>query len=1112
MLAERMGIGAPSGFPIIVPSDGPPSSDPLEQWLDKQIDRLRDRAPGIDPAEALREFQQLLEDLPPTASGTIRFRVKANIGHRYLALDDGESASKWLFDAFDEAPTDQRAVANRALAYFVRGEARAAYDYGAEALRNDATNKTLASYLPQFAVLLSGIERPLADIPESLRGCEEVSVAEIAFFRGREDRAIWWDLARRGADLFPSSKHMGFVRALADLDEISRDDRVQRTHRTSENQRRRLQSAAEIFDAYWMERRTSLGSRFDDGVQGLVGAMMAYHIVHDTTKAVERATLIADAGLVEHSVLHNAVLVALSNGNVKLGRRLIGLLPDDPDLAFHAGYLDVQDGRWDAAAERFANANVPDFERTVVDAICRLAKVKADSPDAPPLTEVMEEFSGSPRALVLVSRVATEKGQVEIARQAYLKALACIDDDTHLAGRLMVGSLACDIGKPSDVVDVLDGHIPVRGYERENVRLAIAHANERPHRPRNLRFFTDLPADVRSGREIARAHASVLLDLNKVGEALALLRRLHSAEVHDTYVTLRLVDAMRRSSQSKAARKLLRSVPLTHMEGAPEHAMMLIAHVDAAGNREGAYAAAYGLVRKHPDRPDVALGYVGLGLLRGGAPGSRMKEIGPGAFVTLEGPMGANRCFAIDDGPEFFGIPVETPDSRIAKLIAGKRQGDRFEIPKMGSDSETWTVCSVHGKYLQLHLRIMDEFEIRYPGVPGLSRVMMKEGDVSEALAMIRRSAEQNERTARLYIDEYVPLAMVARALGGDPVGFAQYIRSLRSDIVTCTGSGEERQAACATALAARGRGAVLDPYTAWVAAEMDLLPALRSWFGTLHAPRSCIRMIERMIEKQRQGIGQRQMSMSWHEGQFYREDMEDNFLRSQIAILEAGRDKILAACEIHAVMVPDETSEVAELMLEKVGSSFLDAAFLARDRGVPLLSDDARYRSWASAATGCEGIWIQATLMIAAEVDELSLTDYAKALVGLAARHHSFVSLKGADLYEICRQDDDRLQGLMSVLRYVGGSGADMTSHFMGVVGFLAIVWDYDSDLPSLRRKAATSRVFEALLRGRREDGMVWLRRLVHYAPRTVAFRRYLRDWLIGHFVPVERLTGPKV
>jgi len=50
-------------------------------------------------------------------------------------------------------------------------------------------------------------------------------------------------------------------------------------------------------------------------------------------------------------------------------------------------------------------------------------------------------------------------------------------------------------------------------------------------------------------------------------------------------------------------------------------------------------------------------------------------------------------------------------------------------------------------------------------------------------------------------------------------------------------------------------------------------------------------------------------------------------------------------------VLVPDETSEAADLVLEMAGARFLDTAFLAKEEGLVLLSDDMRYRQWALAA-----------------------------------------------------------------------------------------------------------------------------------------------------------------
>ena len=130
---------------------------------------------------------------------------------------------------------------------------------------------------------------------------------------------------------------------------------------------------------------------------------------------------------------------------------------------------------------------------------------------------------------------------------------------------------------------------------------------------------------------------------------------------------------------------------------------------------------------------------------------------------------------------------------------------------------------------------------------------------------------------------------------------------------------------------------------------------------------------------------------------------------------------------------------------------------------------------------------------------------------MGLAARRLSFVSLTGNDLYEVCRQDDDGLPRVKVVLGYVGGASADMPSHFKMVTDFLALVWDYDGDMPLLRRKAASGLVFDSLLRGRRDDWLDWVRRIVSHAPRTWACRRYLRDWLRGHFIAIEQLTGTR-
>jgi len=87
---------------------------------------------------------------------------------------------------------------------------------------------------------------------------------------------------------------------------------------------------------------------------------------------------------------------------------------------------------------------------------------------------------------------------------------------------------------------------------------------------------------------------------------------------------------------------------------------------------------------------------------------------------------------------------------------------------------------------------------------------------------------------------------------GSDVLSFASYIRQIGHDILTCDGGLQERQSAIAVAIERRGRGATLDVYTAAVAAQIDLLPALKNWFGELYVPSSTITLFDRLLESER--------------------------------------------------------------------------------------------------------------------------------------------------------------------------------------------------------------------------------------------------------------------
>lgn len=954
---------------------------PHEQYLSDQLDRLRDDAKDIDPHTSLKLFHSFLDKLPADASATIRYRAKANIGLQHLARGEGAEAVRWLIEAFNEAPDDPRAVANRSLALHLSGDAEGAYRFGRERLAADPTNEVLASYLPQIAAQVTSVIDGLDGISEALRGKEAVIVGQAVFLRGRSLGPQWWDYVRLALLRFPESEHLKLLAAIAEVDEITHDAEAQRSQIFNADQRERLATAAVVLDASWQARPWLLKSGYDDAAQTLANSMIAYRMLHDRDAALDRATRIADEAITDPVILLNAVMVALSFNQDEVARRLIALSPNDPDLAFHAGVIALHDGDWAKAAVEFSRANVPGGEKRVAETAIALAPIKAagrpadgSAADPAPLDALIAATRDSPRGLILIAQVATSLGLDQVSERALSAAVTAVPDDCHLATRLMVAHQAARSGSPATLIRLLDGHLPLDGFDTEHERLAIAHANEHPHRPRNLAYFDGLPDRLRNLHGIARAYASLLLDLDRRSEAVALLRHLHAEDPTDAFVTLRLVEGLRRLSDAPGARAILRALDLNRSSGPPELIMALAQWVMRDGHPERAYPVAYDLVRRHADNPRVVLGYAGLSLLlQDPNPMFAMLVVGVGSYVSIKGPDGQQQSFIIDEGGDFFGLRVLSPRSGIAARVSGLRRGETFELPKLGTEDETWTVTEVTSKHLRLYHRVLEEFETRFPGTPGLARFTVGQDNVDKVLEIVRRSAEQNASLARLYMEEALPLAAVARGGGGDVVSFAQFVRRLGGHIITCVGTAGEREHATILVRQFQHRGAVLDPYTAWVAAEIDVLPALSAFFGALRTPASTIVMIDRMIAHEDDGRGREQKTLGFQDGQFYHNEVTDEFRDRQIAALRRVREAIIANCEIVPVLVPNTLSGPAEMVLGVGGSRFLDAALLSVEAGALLLSDDMRYRDLSAATVGSKGVWLQIVLFEATQARHLS-------------------------------------------------------------------------------------------------------------------------------------------
>ena len=1084
-------------------SDRTSASVPLEAALDNEIDGYRDLVAAGRVKVAVDLLLKRLRTLPAGASGRIIFRVKANIGRCYLQLGDETEAQRWLSDAYDAAPEEPKAIANKALAFIVAGRSQEAFDFCREALQRDPTNEHAAAHLFLAAIPLD-VEDPAVIIPPALLEREEVILSRVVFMRGKEQRPEWWRLAAKAAADFPGNGRIQFFASEAVVDEVTRDPAFQTMRKIGAEQRAHLSKAAVALEAQWERAKQSDVPDGEMGVSVLGDAMLARQVLGDFEIAAALAgELIARTD--DRNLLFNAVQVALFSRRQELALDALTKLGDSPRAKFYRAMIHLERNEWADAAACFQKAEVPEPEKPIAATVIALAPLRAAgaAPDAKAFELAMKEAEGEPRCLVLVARTARAGALPELAAQAFGAAVALIGKDSTLAERSMVAAYAAGDKNYGAVIGLLDGHIEEHRASEELMMLAEAHALEEPPRARNLDFFERLPQAARDLDEIARLRASVLMRAGRYGEAEALFRSVARKHPDDPYPLLGLADALSRLGRDRQVPAVLLGVDENALRGPPEYRMRFAHALKHVGALDRALQYAYSLVRTSPDNPKVVLGYVFMIL------GDKDQSIIPEApvvaaecWVKIQNGSGETDDFVIDAGPSFFGIDVRSPEHPSAKRVLGLKVGDEFDVDKGPMPAERWKVVGIKSRFLHLLHVAMERFEQKFPDAKGMWRFTVKDNDVSGMLDMICQLSEANQERAKSYTEGGLPLAFVARMMGGDAASFAQYVRSLGGNIVTCTGRDDEFAAAGKLAIDARGQGAALDFYTAWVAAEIGILDTLHSWFGRLVTPQSTIEEIDSLIAREEEGLGGRMMTVVWRDGQFYRHEVTDEFVASQVAALRAIKDAILANCEVVNSLLPNDLSDLALQILNLFGGHSLDSVYLARSEKMILLSDDLRYREIARMDVRVPGLWLQTALSAALQANAVERPKVTEAYVRLAARRHDHVRLDSRtlrDVYDRCGDSD--LREFDVITDFIGGRQADMRSHTMVTGQFLAGLWN--EPVIVLKAKAATGLLLNKLLRHRQREWFVWLALLLFISGN--AFVRYVEDWLKGHFLPTR-------
>ena len=242
-----------------------------------------------------------------------------------------------LAEAYDHAPSEPKAIANKAFSLLLQGKWQELLPWGREALVADPSNEGLAGYLVQAARFDPGIADPLDIIPDGLKGSAAVAVGSIDVLRHRGLMPDWWQAAHAALAIHPDDRHARQFAAEADLDEILRDPTFQRTHRLAPKQRERIAAAAVLLRSQWDEARASEGVIKSEDAALCSNIIVAYHALDDLPAAIEVARQGLAVAPNDIEIANRAAVAAIDGNDEKFAEQLLHRLPAGPDatvLAF----------------------------------------------------------------------------------------------------------------------------------------------------------------------------------------------------------------------------------------------------------------------------------------------------------------------------------------------------------------------------------------------------------------------------------------------------------------------------------------------------------------------------------------------------------------------------------------------------------------------------------------------------------------------------------------------------------------------------------------------------------------------------------------------------------
>lgn len=1109
------------------------SHDSVDKIFNEQIDLFRDLISENQPKAAITLLEKFKAQKWENLSDHLRFRVATNIAAAKLRMGrNNVDAAKELLEAAKFDPASQKALYNASVAYWILGE----FSLAREAA--DSTVEMFPDNPESFQALILALstdtscEDPLPFIPEKFLNHPDVVLQIGDFFQRKNNRFKSREWFEKAYELRPSNLETQDVYATAILEELLSEPAVVYGRQLNESQKQQMTKAKYLLSTVWDAVKDSdVSPRF---IGSVINLSNAERLLGNN----ERALCLIEEALQRHP---GNILLNKQRGFclVSLGRYddACSVLKRMPDDAF--------DGKPIVEAETLASANRHEEALQKIEGY--LAKSLSNNAETtilanniriqllnllqgkeiavPAAITLAESHPSTAEYLLLVSDIFAAQQEKLAAIEWARRADEVSTKQGSYPVRNMVADTYYELGLFLEAATVY--RELVSSYvDSKNLRRLLLCFMRGDYRAEAIDLIKRLPAETMRLNSYCRLSAELYFRLGDLPETRKYLNRCLENSPNSLEINLNYIMLLERMGKKDEAKKFLQKLPEFNTGEVDDYVRLSYMYA-SNGMQKLALDLGYKTLRRFFENHIAHLGYCGLIL-------HYLKEIQEIEQVRREQKVGLDTAFVCltDSGRKLTYIiendPIKVFDLEIdvanplAKKAIGLRANERFVISESSFGKEEAVIEEVKHKYLHALHDVMENFQYRFPGVPGMWMVSLRslqDGslDIQPILDAITRRSDAVLRAEDLYAVNPIPLALIAKYLGVHPLDCLMGMGSHgHTKVKCCIGDASERNKAVNTIVTA-GNGFIIDPFSLYTFYRLGALEVLlHACKGNLGVTQSTLDLFAELLEDRRTTGAH--FSLAKKGDQFEKTELSDE----DISLSMIPFFNISDWCRENCIIVPaiGKPGAKEKEFFQGLHSAFGDTLLAAEGTGRVLISEDLHYRQLGELFFEVKGTWAQPVLQVAGAVGIISSQNYHEAILELIRMNYTFISISAVDLmYHLKKAEYSISNDFVLMISTLSERATDVSSSLSvirNLFGLLAVEY-----VPSGKFEKITYSVLRYLASNpsRTAEEIIVLLNLVLaksvFIDGDISERYYLKlkglfgRWCHGHFLFLDQRQG---